>query len=124
MLSLIAPVKPTLGTVFRGMGALKGLSKGLIAFAAPDGLDRFLKDVSEDAFLAILCCASVSKGGKATGEDIAARGDVGQGVGPTTARPGTVPKISYEAFQGRSSASSAEGDATLFTRLLAAMDKF
>ena len=85
MLSLIAPVKPTLGTVFRGMGALKGLSKGLIALTAPDGLDRFLKDVSEHAFFAILFCASVSKGGKATGEDIAARSDIGQGVGSSTA---------------------------------------
>ncbi len=106
------------------MIALKGLSKGLIALTEPDGLDRFLKDVSEHALLAILLCASVSKGGKATGEDIAARRDIGQAIGSSTARPGTIPKISYEAFQGRSSACSAEGDATLFTRLLTTMYKF
>src|SRR3984893_11928279 len=106
------------------MSALKGLSKGLIGFTAPDGLGRFLTDVSEHAFLAILFCASVSKGGKATGEDIAARSDIGQGIGSSTTRPGTIPKFSYEAFQGSSSAGSAEGDATLFTGLLTMMYKF
>ena len=106
------------------MIGLKGPSKGLIAFTAPDGLDRFLKDVSEHTFLAILLCASVAKGGKATGEDIAARSDIGQAIGSSTARPGTIPKLSYEAFQGRSSAGCAEGDATLFTGLLTTMYKF
>jgi len=106
------------------MIALKGLSKGLIALTGPDGLNRFLKDVSEHALLAVLLCASVSKRGKATGEDIAARSDIGQGIGSSTARPGTIPKFSYEAFQGRSSAGSAEGDATLFTGLLTTMYKF
>src|SRR5256714_15347508 len=99
------------------MVALKGLSKGLVALTEPDGLDRFLKDVSEHALLAILFCASVSKGGKATGEVIAARSDIGQGVVSNTARPGTIPTISYEAFQRRSTACCTEGNATLFTGL-------
>ena len=122
--ALVAPVETALRAVPGGMIALESPAKCLIPLAVPDSLYWLLEDVPQHTLLLILPGVPMPERCKTTREHIPARSNVGQCVGTSTARPGTIPKISYEAFQGRSSAGSAEGDATLFTGLLTMMYKF
>ena len=105
------------------MIAFEGAAKCLVPFTMPDGLDWFLEDVTYYTFLLIFFCTGMSKGSKTTRKHIAAGGNVGQGVGALTTRPGTIAipqKICpYQALQGCGGASSSKGDATLLTPLFA-----
>src|SRR5260370_42275080 len=86
------------------MIALESPAKCLIPLTMPDSLYRLLKDVPQYTLLLILPGAPMPERRKTTREHIPARSNVGQRVGTSTARPGTIPKIPYQAPQGRGGA--------------------
>src|SRR5579859_3387816 len=117
--SLITPVQPALRAVAGGMVALEGSAECFVALAAPDGRDGFLKDVAQDALFFVFAGAAMAEGGKTTGEDVAARCDVGQRVGALAARPGPRAKIAYQALHRGRRACGGECD-TMFPACLGA----
>jgi hypothetical protein len=52
--------------------ALKGAAKRFVALAAPDGRDRLLEYVAQDALFFVLARASMAEGCETTGEYVAA----------------------------------------------------
>src|SRR5713101_422761 len=114
--------------MFSRMVALEGTAKCLVPFTMPDGFNWFLEDIAYYTFLLVFLCTFMPKGSKTTRKHIAARGNVGQCVGTTTTRPGTIPipkKICpYQALQGCGGASSSKGDATLLALLFATAHQF
>src|SRR3989442_5735052 len=114
--------------MFSRMVALECVAKCLIPFTTPDRLYWFLKDIAYYTFLLVFLCTFMPKGSKTTRKHIAARGNVGQCLGTTTTRPGTIPfpkKIcTYQALQGCGGASSSKGDAMLLAPLFATAHLF
>src|SRR6266487_1800305 len=100
------------------MIALKSPAKSLIPLAVPDSLYWLLEDVPQHTLLLILPGVPMPERCKTTREHIPARSNVGQCVGTSTARPGTIPKIPYQALQGRGGACRIEDHATFLTHLL------
>src|SRR6266699_52258 len=97
------------------MIALKSPAKSLIPLAVPDSLYWLLL---------ILPGAPMPERRKTTREHIPARSNVGQRVRTSTARPGTIPKITYQAPQGRGGACRIEDYAAFLTHLLTSMHQF
>src|ERR1700686_4894934 len=96
-----------------GLIALERPAKLFVSLTVPDGLNWFLEDVPQHAFLPVLPGAFMAERGKTTGEHIAARGNVGQRVGAPAPRPWPLTKIPHEALYGCGGAGRSEGDATL-----------
>src|SRR5690348_832901 len=102
------------------MVALEGAAEGFVALAVPDGRDRFLEDVAQDALFFVFAGAAMAERGKTAGEDVAARCDVGQRVGAAASRPGPLAKVADQALHRGRRSCGGEGDAEFFTYLGAA----